>query len=98
MKTKFERVEQYLWAYGEGVRAAFTLETRFTGLSNALPHSAFESLAVLTEQLRQRAPHTVLDDRFMLLPRFSLPMVEVDRGQELLGALLYQAIQEGLWT
>lgn len=97
-KTKFERVEQYLWAYGEGVRAAFTLETRFTGLSNALPHSAFESLTVLTELLRQRAPHTVLDDRFMLLPRFSLPMVEEDRGQELLGALLYQAIQEGLWT
>jgi hypothetical protein len=98
VKTKFERVEQYLWVYGEGVRAAFTLETRFSGLGEGPRLSAFESLQVLTAQLRQRAPHAVLDERFMLIPRFTLPLVDADRGQELLGDLLYQAVQEGLWT
>jgi hypothetical protein len=98
VKKKFERVEQFLWIYGEGLRAAFTLETRFSGLSGARPLSAFESLQALTEQLRQRAPHTVLDERLMQAPRFTLPLVDEDRGQELLGDLLYQAVQEGLWT
>jgi len=98
VKTKFERVEQFLWIYGEGIRAAFTLETRFNGLPGARPLSAFESLQVLTEQLRQRAPQTVLDERLMQLPRFTLPLLDEDRGQELLGDLLYQSIQEGLWT
>ncbi len=98
VKTRFERVEQYLWIYGGDVRAAFTLETRFNGLWGERPLSAFESLQALTAQLRQRAPHTVLDERFLQLPRFSLPLVDEDRGQELLGDLLYQAIQEGLWT
>jgi hypothetical protein len=98
VKTKLERVEQYLWIYGDGVRAAFTLETRFSGLVGVRPLSAFEGLQALMEQLRQRAPHTVLDERFMQLPRFTLPLVDEDRGQELLGDLLHQAVQEGLWT
>jgi hypothetical protein len=74
------------------------LETRFTGLGGVRALTGFESLQALTAQLRQRAPHTVLDERFMQLPRFSLPLVDEDRGQELLGDLLYQAVQEGMWA
>jgi hypothetical protein len=98
VKLKQERAEQYLWAYGDDFRVAFTQETRFTGLEGARGLAAFESFQALLVQLERRAPNTVVDTRFMQQPRFTLPLVEEDQGQEMLGELLYQAIREGLWS
>lgn len=93
-----EQHGQFLWVLGERVRVAFSHETTFTGLGEQMGLSRHDSLERLTEELRQRAPQAVFDDRFMRNPRFTLPMVEEERGQEMLAELLDQAIQEGLWS
>jgi hypothetical protein len=97
VEGKYERVEQFLWLYGAGIRAAFSHETRFSGLGAQRGLSIFESLQRLMEELRLRVPHAVVDERFMQAPRFRLPLVDEERGQELLGELLFLALQEGLW-
>jgi hypothetical protein len=96
-EVKSEKHEQFLWAYGEGVRVAFARETSFAGLGEQRGISHFDSLQRLMEELCSRAPQVVLDERFMKVPRFSLPLVEEERSQELLADLLDQAVQEGLW-
>ncbi|MDY7225807.1 hypothetical protein [Hyalangium rubrum] len=97
VEVKHDHIEQFLWLYGDGVRAAFSLETRFSGLGSGRGLSGFESLQRVMEELRRGAPQVVVDERFMRMPRFRLPLVDEDRGQELLGELLHQAVQEGLW-
>jgi hypothetical protein len=58
----------------------------------------FENLQRLAGELHQRAPHAVVDGRFLAMTRFSLPLVEEDRSHELMAELLFQAVEEGLWT
>ncbi|MBN1206130.1 MAG: hypothetical protein JXB05_14530 [Myxococcaceae bacterium] len=97
VEAKQEQYGQFLWAYGEGVRVAFSRETGFAGLGAQRGLSSFDSLQRLMEELRGRAPQVVIDERFMKAPRFSLPLVEEERSHELFADLLDQAVQEGLW-
>lgn len=97
-EAKREEVEAFLWALGKGTRLAFTQASHFNGLGGQLASTVFENLQRLTRALHQRATHAVVDDRFVQQPRFILPLVEQDRGQELLAELLFQAVEEGLWS
>jgi hypothetical protein len=76
----------------------FTQATHFNGLEDQRAPSVFENLLRVANELRRRAPHVVLDDRFLQLPHFVLPQVEEERSQELMAELLFQAIEEGLWA
>jgi hypothetical protein len=92
------QVENYLWVLGKGCRLAFTQATNYTGLDKQRAASVFENLQRLTQELRRRAPHAVVDERFFQMSRFVMPLVEPERSQELLAEVLFQAIEEGLWT
>jgi hypothetical protein len=95
-EVRNEQVENFLWALGKGARLAFTQSTHFNGLGDQLASSVFENLQRLMKELQRRAPHVVLDERLVQQPRFVLPQVDPDRGQELLAELLLQAVEEGL--
>ena len=49
-------------------------------------------------ELQRSAPHAAVDERFTQMPRFTMPLVEPERSQELLAELLFQAVDEGLWA
>jgi hypothetical protein len=95
-EDKHEYAEQFLWLYGDGVRMAFTEETRFGGLGGQRLTIA-EALQRLMGELRQSAPRMSVDERLMQQPRLRLPLVDEDRGHELLADLMFQAVREGLW-
>ncbi len=95
--SRDDRIEPFLWVYGESLRVAFTLETRFRGMEGLQAPTAAESLQKLMEGLRKLAPDPVVDERLMRSSRFSLPLVEEERSREVFADLLYAALQEGLW-
>ncbi|MFL5345302.1 MAG: hypothetical protein ACJ8AT_10935 [Hyalangium sp.] len=97
VRVRHEQLELFLWVLGKGARLAFTQVTRFTGLGEQRAPSVFENLQRLANELQRRAPHVVLDERFLQMPRFVLPQVDEEQSQELLAELLLQAIEEGLW-
>lgn len=98
VQVRHERLENFLWALGNGTRMVFTQATHFNGLEDQRAPSVFENLQRVANELRRRAPHVVLDDRFLQLPHFVLPQVEEERSQGLMAELLFQSIEEGLWT
>ena len=98
VEDKREQVEIYLWVLGKGARLAFTQDTHYTGLGKQRAASVFENLQRLPQELQRRAPHVVVDERFFHMARFGLPLVEPERSQEMLAEVLFQAIEEGLWT
>lgn len=97
IEAKQERVENFVWALGKGPRLAFTQSTHFNGLGDLRASLVIENLPRLAKELQRRAPHVAMDERFVQMPRFILPLVDPDRGQELLAELLLQAILEGQW-
>lgn len=98
VQVRHERLDNFLWVRGKGARLVFTSATHFNGLEEQRAPSVFENLQRVANELHRRASHVVLDDRFLLLPHFVLPLVEEERSQELLAELLFQAIEEGLWS
>lgn len=90
------RVENFLWVYSRTVRAAFTEATSFLSLGARQGLTKHEALQNLLAELRQRAPHAVVDERLMG-PSLSLPMVGPERSQEVLAGLMDQSIQASLW-
>ena len=98
VEEKHVRVESFLWVLGKGLRAAFTQSTQFMGLGGQLAPTVHENLQRLLGELRRRASHVVVDERLMQMPRFTLPLVEPGRSQELFAELLFQAVDEGLWV
>ncbi|WP_224248576.1 hypothetical protein [Hyalangium gracile] len=97
VEVRQEQVENFVWVLGKGTRLAFTQSTHFNGLGDELASSVFENLQRLANALARRAPHVAKDERFLQMPRFTLPLVDQDRSQELLAELLFQAVEEGLW-
>lgn len=89
---------QFLWAYGEGIRLAFSQGTQFNGLGARRGNSFHENLRNLKEELSQRAPQIVVDERLQGIPRFSMPLVPPGRSHELFGELLFQAVRQGVWA
>jgi hypothetical protein len=98
VEEKRHQVENFLWVLGKGFRASFTQATQFMGLGEQRSFTVHENLQRLMAELHRRAPHVVRDERFVQQSRFSLPFVDPGRGQELLAELLFQAVDEGLWT
>jgi hypothetical protein len=96
LQRKRESIEPFLWLYGEGGHAAFTMETDFGGLGEQRGLTRHAGLQALTEELCRRAPQVVLDERLQRQVRVSLPFIAEDRGQEILGALLWHMVQAGL--
>jgi hypothetical protein len=97
VEEKHVRVENFLWVLGKGLRAAFTQSTQFMGLGGQLAPTVHENLQRLMGELRRRTPHAVVDERLMQMPRFTMPLVDPARSQELFAELLLQAVAEGLW-
>lgn len=89
---------QFLWAYGEGIRLSFSQGTQFNGLGARRGSALHENLQNLKEELRQRVPQVVVDERLQGMPRFSMPLVPVQRSHELFGELLFQAVRQGVWA
>ena len=98
VEEKREQVENFLWVLGKGFRAAFTQTTQFMGLAQQLAPTVHENLQRLMGELRRRATHVTVDERLVQMPRFVMPLVDPDRSQELFAELLFQAVDEGLWT
>ncbi|MDC0709805.1 hypothetical protein POL68_15135 [Stigmatella sp. ncwal1] len=94
---KKEEHNPFLWAYFEGLRVTFRQGTQFQGLGDRRGSTLYESLQNLTGALRQRATQAVVDERLMGMPRFSLPLVEQERSQELFADLLFQAVKQQVW-
>ncbi|MBU8896004.1 hypothetical protein KRR26_10330 [Corallococcus sp. M34] len=96
--AKHASTEHFLWVFGEGFRASFDEGTELGGMGaarRAPTHVA--GLQALMEALRWRAPHAVVDDRLLRMPRLTLPFVDEDQGQEVFADLLFQAVRAGLW-
>jgi hypothetical protein len=98
VEEKRQVVEDFVWVLGKGCRLAFTQATQFTGLGNLRTFTVHENLQRLMGELQRRAPHAVVDERFVQMPRFVMPLVDPERSQELLAELLFQAVDEGLWS
>ncbi|ADO74228.1 hypothetical protein [Stigmatella aurantiaca] len=96
-EIKKEEHNQFLWAYFEELRVAFSQGTQFQSMGAQRGATLYESLQNLTAALRQRAAQAVVDERLMGMPRFSLPLVEEERGQELFADLLFQAVKRQGW-
>jgi hypothetical protein len=94
--VKDEDTEHFLWAYGEGLRVAFTISTDFSGLGAQRALARLASFQPLAEELRRRAPQVVYDDRLMRFPRISLPLVDMERSHVTFADLLWQAVRAGL--
>ena len=97
-EEKRDQVENFLWVLGKGVRWSFTQSTQFTGLGELRVSTVFENLQRLMGELQRRASHVVVDERFVQMSRFAMPLVEPARSQELLAEVLFQAVEEGLWA
>jgi len=98
VEERRDQVENFLWVLGKGFRAAFTQSTQFMGLGGQRSFTVHENLQRLMAELHRRAPHVVRDERFVQQPRFAMPLVDPGRSQELLAELLFQAVDEGLWS
>ncbi|HYI00178.1 hypothetical protein [Hyalangium sp.] len=98
VEEKRHVVENFVWVLGKGCRLAFTQATQFTGLGDLRTFTVHENLQRLMGELQRRAPHAVVDERFLQMPRFVMPLVDPERSQELLAELLFQAVDEGLWS
>ncbi len=94
--VKDEDTHHFLWAYGEGLRVAFTISTDFSGLGARRALARLTSFQPLAEELRRRAPQVVYDDRLMRFPRISLPLVDMERSHVTFADLLWQAVRAGL--
>jgi len=94
--VKHQQVENFLWVYGGTVRAALTDATSFVSLGPKQGLTRHAAMQNLLEELRQRAPHALVDERLMG-PSLSLPMVGPERSQEVLAGLMDQSIQASLW-
>lgn len=97
-EVKHDHHSQFLWAYAESGGVAFSQGTQFNGLGARRGLSLTENLLNLGKELRQRAPQAVVDERLLGQPRFSLPLVEPERSQELFAQLLLQAVRQGVWA
>lgn len=97
VEEKTEHIENFLWVYGGGWKGAFSEATSFAGLGERRGPTRFAALQTLLGELRQRAPQAVVDERFVQATRPSLPLVGPERSQEALAALLYEAVEAGLW-
>jgi hypothetical protein len=96
-EVKQHHIENFLWVYGGEVRAAITEETSFAGLGAPRVPTKFAALQALMGELQKRAPQVVVDERLLRTQRLAIPLVDPDRGQEVLAGLTDKAIQEGLW-
>lgn len=96
LEERRESQEPFLWLYGEGVRACFSNLTDFGGLKERLGPSRQGNMQLLAEELRRRAPRVWVDERLMKANRLSLPLVEQDRAEELLGELMWHSLRQGL--
>ncbi len=95
--VKTDHLEHFLWVYGDGLRAAFDMGTNFAGLGEKRGLTKTSAIQALLNELRERAPRAVVDERFLQAPRLSLPLVGPERSHEVLAGLTYEALQEGLW-
>ncbi len=98
VEEKRQEVENFLWVLGKGIRVAFTQSTQFMGLGEQRAPTVHENLQRLLGELRRRASHGVVDERLVQMPRFSMPMVDPSRSQEVFAELLFKAVDEGLWV
>jgi hypothetical protein len=98
VEERRDQVENFLWVLGKGFRAAFTRSTQFMGLGEQRTFTVHENLQRLMAELHRRAPHVGRDERFVQQPRFIMPLVDPGRSQELLAEVLFQAMDEGLWS
>lgn len=98
VEEKRQVVEDFVWVLGKGCRWAFTQATHFTGLGDQRTFTVHENLQRLMGELQRRAPHAVVDERFLQMTGFVMPLVDPERSQELLAELLFQAVGEGLWS
>jgi hypothetical protein len=96
-EMKQDHHSQFLWAYGEGGRVAFSERTLFAAQGVKQGTTLGESLQTLGAELRQRAPQVVMDERLVGMPRFSLPLVDPKRSQELFAELLFEAVRRRVW-
>ncbi|MBJ6759386.1 hypothetical protein JGU66_01340 [Myxococcaceae bacterium JPH2] len=97
-EAKHTSTEHFLWVFGEGFRASFDESTDLRGLGETRrAPTHFAGLQALMEALRWRAPHAVVDDRLLRMPRLTLPFVDEDLGQEVFADLLFQSVRAGLW-
>jgi hypothetical protein len=97
LRTEREHLENFLWLYGGDTRLVITEETSFTGLGALRAASRAATWQVLIDELRRRAPHVVLDERFLRTKHLDVPLVPSERGQEAIAALTDEAIKEGMW-
>lgn len=98
VEEKRQTVENFLWVMGKGFRAIFNESTQFMGLGALRTFTVHENLQRLMAELHQRAPHVARDERFVQQSRFVMPLVDPGRGQELLAEVMFQAVEEGLWS
>ncbi|MFL5345303.1 MAG: hypothetical protein ACJ8AT_10940 [Hyalangium sp.] len=97
LRTEHEHLENFLWVYGGDTRMVITEETAFTGLGALRAASRAATWQSLIEELRKRAPHIVIDERFLRTSRLELPQVPSERSQDVIAGLVDAAIQEGMW-
>lgn len=96
-EVKQHHHSQFLWAYGEAQRVTFSERTLFSGQGVRQGMTLAESLQHLCGVLRERAPQVVMDERLVGMPRFSLPLVDPQRSQELFAELLLEAVRRQVW-
>lgn len=97
VEVRQDHHNQFLWVYGEGGRVVFAERTLFSGQGVRQGLSLGESLQNVGVALRERAPQVVLDERLVGMPRFSLPLVDPRRSQELFAELLLDAVRRRVW-
>jgi hypothetical protein len=98
VEEKRETVENFLWVMGKGFRAIFNGSTQFMGLGALRTFTVHDNLQRLMAELHRRAPHAARDERFVQQSRFVMPLVDPGRSQETLAELLFQSVEEGLWS
>jgi hypothetical protein len=96
LEVRKETTAHFLWGYGEGLWLSFVQGTDYTGLGERRGLSHVTSLQSLVEEVRQRAPRVVFDDRLQRAPTLSIPLVDPDRGHETVAELLWQSVLDGL--
>lgn len=67
----------------------------FRGLGARMSPSRTGCMQALAEELIERAPHAVVDDRLMKSPRYHLSGVEAAHSHEVLAELLWASLQLG---
>ena len=94
LEVKKEETLHFLWGYGEGLWLSFSRGTDFAGLGERRGMSHTTSLVSLIGEVRQLAPHVVIDDRLLRTAQLSLPLVDPERSHEALAELLWQSVRE----